>query len=75
MRSAYKVLAGKPERKRPLGRPKCRWDTIRMDLRETYENLWWIHLAYDRDQWWALVNAIMNVWHPQKAENFYTRSF
>jgi hypothetical protein len=56
-------LAGKPEGKRPLGRPRGRWeDNIRMDLREIlWEGVDWIHLVQDRDQWRALVNTVMNL--------------
>jgi hypothetical protein len=55
-------IVGKPEGKRPLGRPKLRWvDNIKMDLRETgYCGMDWTHLAQDKDQWWALVNTTMN---------------
>jgi len=59
----YRVLVGKPEGRRPLGRPKRRWvDNIRMDLQEVgcgYKN--WIGLAQDRDRWRTLVSAVMNV--------------
>jgi hypothetical protein len=62
-RGAYKVLVGKPEGKRPLGRPRRRWvDIIRMDLQEVgcgYGN--WIGLAQDRDGWRKPVNAVMNL--------------
>jgi hypothetical protein len=58
----YRVLVGKPEGKRLLGRPKRRWeDNIRMDLQEVgcgCED--WIGLAQDRDRWWALVSAVRN---------------
>jgi len=56
-------LFRKPEGKEPLRRPRRRWkDNIRMDLREIgWEVVDWIHLAEDRDQWRALVNAIMNL--------------
>jgi len=52
MRNAFKILVGKPEGKRPLGRPRRRWeDNIGMDLRETgWEVVEWMHLAQDRDQ-------------------------
>ena len=62
-RGAYKVLVGKPEGKRPLGRPRRRWvDNIRMDLQEVgcgYGD--WIGLAQDRDGWRKFVNAVMNL--------------
>jgi hypothetical protein len=59
----YEVLVGKPEGKRPLGRPGHRWgDGIRMDLREIgLESVDWIHLAQDRDRWQALVNTVMDL--------------
>ena len=61
-RGVYRVLVGKPEGKRPLGRPRRRWeDNIRMDLQEVglgYEG--WIGLAQDRDRWRALVSAVRN---------------
>jgi hypothetical protein len=54
---------GKPEGKRPLGRPRRRWvDNIKMDLREIgWDDMDWIDLAQDRDQWRALVNKVMNL--------------
>jgi hypothetical protein len=62
-RNVYRVLVGKPEGKRPLGRPRCRWeDGIKMDLREIgWGGVEWIHLAQDRDRWPAVVNAVMNL--------------
>ena len=53
---------GKPEGKRPLGRPSHRWeDNIKMDLQKVgFEDMDWIELAQDRDRWQALVNAVMN---------------
>jgi hypothetical protein len=62
-RNAYRILVGKPEGKRPLGRPTRRWkDNIKMDLREIgWESMDWMHLAQDRDQWRALVNTVMNL--------------
>ena len=62
-RGVYKVLVGKPEGKRPLGRPRSRWeDNIKMDLQEVgCGGVDWIELAQDRDRWWTLVNAVMNL--------------
>jgi hypothetical protein len=62
-RKVYKVLAGKPEGKRPLERPSRRWeDGIRMDLREIgLGGVDWILLAQDRDWWRAVVSAVMNL--------------
>jgi hypothetical protein len=62
-KEVYKVLVGKPEGKRPLGRPRRRWeDGIRMDLREIgLGGLDWIRLAQDRDLWRAVVSAVMNL--------------
>jgi hypothetical protein len=62
IRNAYNILVGKPKRKRPLGRPSCRWeDNIRMDLREIgWEDVDWMHVVQDRDQWRTLVNTVMN---------------
>jgi hypothetical protein len=62
-RKMYKVLVGKPEGKRPLGRPRRRWeDGIRMDLREMGLGcVDWIRLAQYRDRWRAVVSAVMNL--------------
>jgi hypothetical protein len=59
----HKVLVGKPEGKRPLGRPRRRWeDGIRMDLREIgLGSVDWIRLSQDREQWRAVVSAVMNL--------------
>jgi hypothetical protein len=56
-RNAYRIQVGKPDSKRLLGRPRCRWtDNIKMDLRETgWGGMDWIDLAQDRDQWRALI--------------------
>jgi hypothetical protein len=62
-RDAYRILVRKPEGKRPLGRPRRRWeDNIRMDFRGLeWGGMDWIDLALDRDQWRALVNTVMNL--------------
>jgi hypothetical protein len=62
-RNAYRILVGKPEGKRPLGRPRCRWEgNIKMDLREIeLSGMECIDLAEDRGQWNALVNTVMNL--------------
>ena len=70
----YRVLVGKPEGKRPLGRPRHRWvDNIRMNLQEVgcgYMD--WTGLAQDRDRWRKLVSAEMNLRVPWNAGNFLT---
>jgi hypothetical protein len=62
-RNAYRLLVGKPEGRRPLGRPRRRWvDNIRMDLGEVgWDNVDWIGLAKDRNRWRALVNLVLNL--------------
>jgi hypothetical protein len=62
-RNVYRLLVGKPEGKRPLGRPRGRWiDTIKMDLLEIGVSVVdWIGLALDRYRWRALVNSVMNL--------------
>jgi hypothetical protein len=62
-RKVYKVLVGKPEGKRPLGRPRRRWkDGIIMDLMETgLGGVDWIRLSQDRDLWRAVVSVVMNL--------------
>jgi hypothetical protein len=63
-RDAYRVLVGRPKGKRPLGRPRRRWeDDIKMNLREIGINgVNWIQLVHDRVQWQAFVNMAMNLW-------------
>jgi hypothetical protein len=60
-RDVYRVLVGRPEGKRPLGRPRHRWeDNIKMDLQKVgCGGMDWIDLAQDRDRWWAVVNVVM----------------
>jgi len=71
---AYRVLVGKPEGKRPLGRPRLRWeDNIKMDLQEMGCGCMdWIDLAQDRGRRWGVVNVVMNLWVPQNVGNFLT---
>jgi len=73
-RCVYRVLMGKPEGKRPLGRCRHRWeDNVKMDLQELgWGGMGWIDLAQDRDRWWARVNVVMNLRVPLNAENFLT---
>ena len=65
-RTAFKILTGTPAGKRPLGRPRHRWeDNIRMDLKEIGINTRnWVDSAQGRDNWRALVNAVLNLWVP-----------
>jgi len=65
-RGIYRVWVEKPKGKRPLGRPRHRWeDNIKMDFQELgCGGVDWIELAQDRDRWWALVNVVMNLWVP-----------
>jgi hypothetical protein len=65
-RTVYRLLVGKPEGKRPLGRPRRRWvGNIRMDLREVgWSDVDWIGLAEDRNRWRALVNSVLNLRDP-----------
>jgi transposase len=59
---AYKVLVGKPERRRPLGRPQLRWRIIlKWIFERLYRGMDWINLAQDKDRWWFLVNTEMNL--------------
>jgi hypothetical protein len=62
-RNSYRVLVGKPEVKRPLGRPTRRWvDNNRMDLGEVrWGDVDWIGLAQDRNRWRAVVNSVLNL--------------
>jgi hypothetical protein len=63
LRGAYNILVGRPEGRRPLGRPRRRWeDNIKMNLREIgFGDADWIHLSQDSNRWRALVNTVMNL--------------
>jgi hypothetical protein len=72
-RVIYRVLVGKLEGSRPLGRPRHRWEDIRLDLQEGgCGSMDWIDVAQDRDRWPALVNEVMNLRAPLNAGNFLT---
>jgi hypothetical protein len=61
-RGAYRILVGRPEGRRPLGRPRRRWeDNIKMDLQKVGWGVDWIDMAQDRDRWRALVSAVMKL--------------
>ena len=73
-RGVFSVLVWKPEGKKPLGRPRHRWeDNIKMDLQEVgCRGMDWIKLAQDMDSWRALVNTVMNLQVPYNVGNFLT---
>jgi hypothetical protein len=73
-RRAYRVVMGKPEGKRPLGRRRRRWkDSTLLDLHEAgCGGMDWIDLVQDRDRWCALVNAVMNLGVPYNVGSFFT---
>jgi hypothetical protein len=65
-RNAYRILVGKPEGKKPLGRPKHRWEDIKIDLGEIgWSGMDWIYPTQDRDQWRGLVITIVNFRVPE----------
>jgi hypothetical protein len=65
-RNADMIFVGKPEGKRPLGRPRRRWvNNIKLDLREIgWDGADWMDMAQDRDQWRAFVKTVLNLWVP-----------
>jgi len=72
-RGVYRVLLGKPQGKRTLGRPRRRWeDNIKIDLQKLGWGMDLIGLAQDRDSWRTLVNAVMNIRVPYNVGNFLT---
>ena len=73
-RGVHRVLVGKPEGKRPLGRPRRRWeDSIKMNLQEVGGGCGeWMELAQDRDRWWALESTVRNLRVPKMLGNFLT---
>jgi hypothetical protein len=74
-RGVYRVLVGRPEGKRPLGRPRSRWeDNIKMDLRGIgIDGVNWIQLAQDRVQWRACVNTVLNLRVPYESRIFFDK--
>jgi hypothetical protein len=73
-KNAYRIMVGKPERRRPLGRPRRRWvNNVKVDLREIGRvDMDWMDLVKDRDQWRALVYTAMNFRVPSNAGKFFS---
>jgi hypothetical protein len=69
---AYRVLAGKPEERRPLGRPRHRWEVILKWFLKRWNGggMDWIDLTQDKDRWWALANVVINLWASIKCREF-----
>jgi hypothetical protein len=68
--NAYRILVGNSEGRRPQGKPRRRWENIKMDFREIkWSSTDWINLAQDRDQRWALVNTMINLGFHKKKVN------
>ena len=72
-RGVYRDLVGKPEGKRSLGRTRRIWeDNIKKDLQDIGRGMDWNELAQDRDRWWTLVNAVLDLWVSSNAGCFFT---
>jgi hypothetical protein len=74
-RGVYRVLVGRPEWNRPLGRLRCRWENnMKMGLMEIgIDMVNWIQLAQDRVQWWAFVSKMMDLWVPYKSRLLFDK--
>jgi len=73
IRGAYKVLVGRTEAKKPLGRTSGRWDyNIKLHLRQVgWRGMEWTDMADDSESWWSFANTVMNVRAPENKGNFY----